>query len=188
MEHMARAAMKHVETAVTQSLACILMEHARLGVMLAIRARCVKHLVTKEDTAWAVKKCVDTVMTWISVSTLMAHAQQDVVLAIGETCVKHLANMDILEKNVLKDAWKHVLGATMSTGCVILDVFRDGLDTSAIKLVHENSLVMIALRNATIRWIYGTLENFKHWQCTSTMKVMAFVFLSLTIFFYSFSI
>lgn len=56
------------------------------------------------------------------------------------------------------------------------------------QLVHENSLVMIAMRNATIRWIYGTLENFKHWQCTSTMKVMAFVFLSLTIFFYSFSI
>lgn len=51
------------------------------------------------------------------------------------------------------------------------------------QLVHKNSLVMIALRNATIRWIYGTLENFKHWQCTSTMKVMAFVFLSLTIFF-----
>lgn len=46
-----------------------------------------------------------------------------------------LANMDILEKNVLKDAWKHVLGATMSTDCVILDVFRDGLDTSAIKVL-----------------------------------------------------
>lgn len=49
--------------------------------------------------------------------------------------VDELANMDILEKNVLKDAWKHVLGATMSTGCVILDVFRDGLDTSAIKVL-----------------------------------------------------